>query len=171
MMERLTIHNGIPKRLPVRVEAIYKKLAAYEDIGLEPEDILDICYRFAGFLSDMTNNRMSKLNYTLEAMIDCARDAQESNCENFCDLKQAEDEGRLVVLPCKIGDKVFYRCRNGEIKKGTISMLQQKADGSWKFRVSDRLGVSDWPAEDLGKLWFLTREEAEKAMEGGADDA
>ena len=86
-------------------------------------------------------------------------------------ILQAEKDGRLVVLPCKIGDKVFYRCWDGEIKTGTISMLQQKADGSWKFRVSDRLGVSDWPAEDLGKLWFLTRAEAEKAVEGVSEDA
>ena len=39
-MERLTIHNGMYKRLdPEQAEAIYKKLRAYEDTGLSPEEI------------------------------------------------------------------------------------------------------------------------------------
>lgn len=73
------------------------KLAAYEDRELKPEDIDDVLYRFSCFLCEMTNNRMSKTNYTLEAMIECARDAQEDNCERYCYLKKAELENEKVA--------------------------------------------------------------------------
>ena len=87
--------------------AAIKKLADYEDTGLLPEDIEDICNRFAGFLCEMTNNRMSKLNYTLDAMIQCAREAQEDNCLNYCDFQLAEMENRLFTIPFDIGEKVY----------------------------------------------------------------
>ena len=41
-MEQLTIHEGMHCRLdPMQVEAIYKKLRAYEDTGMTPEEIED----------------------------------------------------------------------------------------------------------------------------------
>ena len=36
------------------------RLAAYEDIGLSPDEITDMIYRFEAFLCEMTGNRMSK---------------------------------------------------------------------------------------------------------------
>jgi hypothetical protein len=74
------------------IEELLDRLAAYEDTGLSPEDINDICYRFSCFLSEMTRNRMSKINYTLEAMIQAAQDAHELDCEDYCYLKQMEAE-------------------------------------------------------------------------------
>jgi hypothetical protein len=94
-MERLTIRNSdgsVSQPTSTTIQAVYEKLAAYEDTGLEPEEINDICYRFSCFLSDMTRNRMSKTNYTLEAMIRAAEDAHELDCEDYCYLKRQEKE-------------------------------------------------------------------------------
>lgn len=86
---------------------VFRRFKQYENTELLPEEIEDICNRFAGFLTDMTNNRMSKLNYTLDAMIQCARDAQEDDCLNFCEYQIASMEDRLYVLPFDIGSSVY----------------------------------------------------------------
>lgn len=148
-MERLTIRNSdgsVSQPTSTKVSAVFEKLAAYEDTELSPEDINDICYRFSAFLCEMTGNRMSKLNYTLEAMIDCARDAQESDCENYCSLKQADMEGRLVVLPCKVTETdiaaakmvlsviehfeypmLMYEIEKEAVRKALTALLQAEA--------------------------------------------
>ena len=86
---------------------VFRRFKQYENTELLPEEIEDICNRFAGFLTDMTNNRMSKLNYTLDAMIQCARDAQEDDCLNFCEYQIANMENRLYVTPFDIGETVY----------------------------------------------------------------
>ena len=77
--------------------------------------------------------------------------------------------------PCKVGDKVWLikslnlqRTEWG-IKEGNISMIQQKADKSWKFRVTENHSVQDYTVDSIGKTVFLSREEAEKALKGGGE--
>jgi len=43
-------------------------------------------------------------------------------------------------------------------------MLQQKADGSWKFRISERSYVFDRSISEIGKTIFLTYAEAEQHL-------
>lgn len=47
-----------------------------------------------------------------------------------------------------------------EITKSKVSMLQQKSDGTWKFRANG----SDWTLDDIGKSIFLDQKEAEKEL-------
>ena len=95
------------------------------------------------------------------------------------ELAQADREGRIVVLPCKVGDTVYV------ITKVFNGNKIERAIGSRKI---DRIGgnalnpvwvVSTQPYEldffpsEFGRTVFLTREEAEKAlteMEGKKDD-
>lgn len=98
------------------------RLAAYEDIGLSPEEITDMIYRFEAFLCEMTGNRMSKSNYTLDTMISAANDYQQSLCDGCWDRSELakyyelEHEKRLVVLPCKVDneklDEILKFCSN-----------------------------------------------------------
>lgn len=85
--------------------------------------------------------------------------------DHCLDLLNAEAEGRLVVLPCKVGD-VLHRI---------YSMNHIEEDRAMGFLVSAS-GVCYWdesyretPIEKIGKTVFLTREEAEAALRGGAD--
>ncbi len=69
---------------------------------------------------------------------------------------EANAEGRLLVLPCRVGDVVYitgskYRAGRWETWVNT-----------GKFRLSD--------LEKLGKSVFLTREEAEAALRKEADE-
>ena len=85
-------------------------------------------------------------------------------------LKQYEDaeaEGRLVVLPCRIGDTVFCIPAMGE---EIIEDIVEDADiWSIKDGIKVRLTLKtfkDYVVGEFGKTVFLTREEAEQALKG-----
>ncbi len=95
------------------------------------------------------------------------------------ELAQAKAEGRLVVLPCKRGDMVYFiginftKCSAYGIEYDEVCCagceepcdsektrnvyMTQAVDTRWILR---RLN-------DFGRIYFLTREEAEKALKGG----
>lgn len=79
-----------------------------------------------------------------------------------------KDKSRFIELPCKVGDTVWELTKNYfgnfEIEKGKISMLQQKADKSWKFRITINSSVHDFTLDLIGKIVFLTKEEAETKL-------
>lgn len=50
-----------------------------------------------------------------------------------------------------------------ELREGKISMLQQKADKSWKFRVTTKY-VADYTLDDIGEYIFFTKETAEEDL-------
>ena len=70
--------------------------------------------------------------------------------------------------PCKVGDTVWelYTQYNGNviIREGKISMLAQKADKSWKVRITVNSSVWDFKVNDIGTRYFLTKEEAEEKL-------
>ena len=73
------------------------------------------------------------------------------------DYKDLEEQGRLIKLPCKVGDTV-YLIKNSE------KIAERKADMMF-------IGVL-W--EEFGKEWFLTRDEAEaklKELRGGENES
>lgn len=86
-------------------------------------------------------------------------------CRN-CDLErleklaEADKDGRLVVLPCKVGDTVYFALLGRIIEKQVFSIVS--------FSNSTRIycgGTSEYfRPEDIGKTFFLTREEAENAL-------
>ena len=70
----------------------------------------------------------------------------------------------IIELPIVVGQKVwlidsYYNI----IKEGKVSMLQQKANKSWKFRVSSD-GVKDCILTDIGEYVFLSYENAVLAL-------
>ena len=86
-------------------------------------------------------------------------------CEKVADCLL---ENGVIVPPCYIGQEIWhmsYRFDGRvELKKGKVSMLQQKADKSWKIRITVRSSVWDFTPNEIGKIYFLTKEEAEKAL-------
>lgn len=86
-----------------------------------------------------------------------------------------KNKANFVELPCKVGDKVWlikslnWQRTEWGIKEGKVSMIQQKADKSWKFRVTENHSVQDYTIDSIGKTVFLTKEEAEQKL-GGADN-
>ena len=115
------------------------RLAEYEDIGLEPEKVV--------FLKNVVDDVFSdKPRFT----------------EHIRELLRAEKDGRLVILPCKVGDTI-YRCGDPikKIYEWQIAYVEVYEDETVFVDDSDNTFME----ADIGKTVFLAREEAEKALE------
>lgn len=81
------------------------------------------------------------------------------------EYETAEEEGRLVWLPCKIGDVLYLpidfqnRIYTGKCVGFEYSRMRRK----WVVKVFTSEERNSYEAfEHFGKTFFLTREEAEK---------
>ena len=114
--------------------ALIEKLAAYEDMGLSPEEI--------------------KLNM-----------------DGLDEYHKAEAEGRLMILPCKVGDMVYALERFCDGNRGDCdSWLRCEECKDYQQEVIERrigtLSQAVSVIEMLGKTVFLTRDKAEAALKG-----
>ena len=90
--------------------------------------------------------------------------------EKLAEYETAEDEGRLKVLPCKVGDIIFCIVRPGIIRQFKVLRIEiyeyeailelLYAGNVEKYRFW-RIYM---PSDDFGKKLFLTSEEAEEAL-------
>ena len=76
------------------------------------------------------------------------------------ELLQADADGRCVVLPCKVGDTV-YSIHSAGLSKPMIATLE----------IDLFFLILAFCEGRFGKTVFLTREEAEKALKGGVENA
>nr|DAH71868.1 MAG TPA: Nucleoside 2-deoxyribosyltransferase [Caudoviricetes sp.] len=92
--------------------------------------------------------------------------------ERLEELAAADRDGRLVVLPCKVGDTVWYEeygIANGKLIKYGIQ--PHVVLTHFEYMVTKgKLRDKQLPLGGLGINWFLTREEAEKALEAMQDE-
>ena len=178
-MERLTEHskqtsheNGIccthfrgPECLEVggncamnckREEAAWSLLAAYEDTRLEPEEI------------DMDHEAAEQLR----------RLCRNCDIDRLEELAEADKDGRLVAMPCKVGD-VLWVTKNpwtGKLLKkpldAYVNGVKMYSHGIYVNLLFDTRkinGTRDYEINHIGKTVFLTHEEAEAALEATKD--
>ena len=122
--------------------AVCERLAAYEDTGLTPEEI--------------------KAPFTEDTMINLAAQALGVETSRLRGLAEADKDGRVVVLPCKVGDKL-YRVFAGEIFEHRVGSMKY-------FAIQGRWDIETYPfcpcvESSIGKTVFFSREEAEKALQ------
>ena len=126
-------------------DCLVERLAAYEDTGLEPEQCENA-----------------------KAIIESAFSDDTSKAERIRELLKADRDGRLVVLPCKVGDTVWAildgakyarECKVDFVNIGNVGTTFVL---SAKNGLREQYGVT---VTAFGKTVFLTREEAEKALE------
>ena len=153
-MERLTFEGNFceiarckevkcPYDTACSQKQVWERLKAYEDTGLTPEEI--------------------KAPFTEDAMINLAAHAMGVEPSRLRELADADKDRRVVVLPCRQGDELWTYC-NHPVKRvysftvSDVSTLNGRT-------VLNTLGLGTIRPEDIGKTVFLTREEAERAME------
>ena len=97
-------------------------------------------------------------------------------CDGFdrlCELAEADKDGRCVVLPCNVGDTVYMLERIFDIDNGVCDEIcarkvighgGNKLNKLWLIGSGGICNVSIFVSE-FGKTVFLTREEAERAMQ------
>ena len=82
-----------------------------------------------------------------------------------------DDRSYYAKLPAYIGMKVWiphvwsFKEVRTDLREGHVSGLQQKANGSWKIRVTRNSTVADYTIEEFNKYCFLNKEDAEKYIE------
>jgi hypothetical protein len=118
------------------------RLAAYEDTGLTPGEIKSMQgEHFSGL-------EMAKLH---SALMELKK------------YQEADKDGRLVLLPCKVGDGLWTFCSHPVEQVYSFTVTDISTLNGRTMLNTSRCGVID--ARDVGKTVFLTREEAEKALE------
>lgn len=85
--------------------------------------------------------------------------ALEEIAERLANREQAEEQGLLLRLPCKVGDKA-YIIVGKDISKQTIQRVTIGSDKILEFCTKKR----GFAISDIGKKVLLTREEAEAKL-------
>lgn len=146
------------KRYSGRLEL---KLMPYLNIGLSPDELKALMVASAG-----------KYVAEIKAFDGVAID-------RLCDLAEADKDGRLMVLPCKVGSTLWVTGRDNVPREMKLedpdiravctdednlcmSTCNRKPDGFCAYRLRN-------DGADIGKTVFLTREEAEAALEAMKD--
>lgn len=101
--------------------------------------------------------------YTQETCNDIEQQLKDFGCEDFT----ARSE--WVHMPCKAGDTLYEITSRNTISEYEVTAIRIELFNvfiDWKLTQGfvDRY-ISDMPAGEIGKTIFLTREEAEKALE------
>ena len=97
--------------------------------------------------------------------------------EELKSYKDLEEHGLLVRLPCNVGDTV-YRVNAGAkqpiipMTVSEIHFLCYKNERAVRFDAigKEDMGESCYRLEDIGRIVFLTHEEAEKKLEEMKND-
>lgn len=153
-MERLTkrvdgiavLESWAVDKDPVSVvQRLCSALAAYEDTGLEPEEITDAV---------IAAKMMAK-----SKIVSCFG----VDADHILELVHAEQDGHMVVLPCKVGDHVWADGREAIV----VWFFGYKTERYLHAQFFDNAEYTDIPFYEIGKTVFLTREEAEAALKGG----
>lgn len=134
-------------------ETICERLAAYEDTELTPEEV-------SALVKDWSDL--------------CTIIGECGGIDRLRELAEADKAGRVVVLPCKVGDTVWVT-RNpwtGKLLKkpldAYVNGMKMYSHGLYVNLLFDTRkinGTRDYEINHIGKSYFLTREEAEKVLE------
>lgn len=102
-----------------------------------------------------------------------------SVCEKLGDYEDLDEQGRLIKLPCKVGDVVYFVHHDRIISSEVFSAKYHAEAENHGVFIRERLtidveGVSaEIDFSDIGKRVFLTKSEAEeklKELRGGEND-
>lgn len=87
--------------------------------------------------------------------------------EKLKEYEDLEEQGKLLKLPCKVGDKIYYPNKFGNrVVEFEIIQIQIFKDETVFFDDSD----NEYHAEDFGKTVYLTREQAENKLNETEDN-
>ena len=140
---------------PVVTQEILDKMADYEDLGFTPEEI----DYMAKFFKEQTSAEVIADNMkTVAKLLEWSK------------WKDAEEEGKLVVLPVKVGDTVYEPRpdRGNLISVYTVVSVHVSACSvlvGWILEEGIYSKLNGFEVSALGKTVFLTRSEAEEALE------
>lgn len=132
------------------VPQLYARSGAYEDTDLTPEEVLSMKFEWC-------------------AMMD-ALNSIGGGYTRLRELAEADKDGRLVVLPCNVGDVVYGFHGEKTILPMVAKWIETNTDGWCIAAQYTPMAPKFYRFSDFGKTVFLTREAAEKALEAMKDE-
>ena len=149
-MERLTFEGNFCdiaqcRELPCKYgwnctqKQVWERLREYEDAGLSPQ----ACRR-----AREIEEGLSAMDYPILRMVE---------------LMKADKDGRVLILPCKPGDELWTYCNYPANRVYSFTVSDVSTLNGRTVLNTNRLGIIR--PEDIGKTVFLTREEAEEALQ------
>ena len=124
---------------------VWERLKAYEDTGLSPQACAE---------AREIEETLSGWDYSISRMVE---------------LMKADKDGRLVVLPCKVGDTVYFVNAKQILEFAVVGYAVDETGISWVHSEHvDKIGNTNertFSPDRFGKNTFFTREEAEKALQ------
>lgn len=137
---------------------MWERLREYEDTGLYPESV-------EALKLSMMGKAISEITEFDGLPIDRLRE-----------FAEADKEGRVLILPCKVGDTVYFVNAKHILEFTVVGYAVDETGISWVYSEHvDKTGHTyerTFSPDRIGKTTFLSREEAEKAlqeMEGKKD--
>lgn len=132
-------------------DRLVERLAAYEDTGLEPEEVTALQKDW----SDL-----------------CTIVGECGGIDRLRELAEADKDGRVVVLPVRpvltqsIGS-MLYIIEDGEIIEDSLceALIGMASNGEINIFYTTLSDQISFEQADIGKTVFLTREDADKALE------
>lgn len=83
----------------------------------------------------------------------------------LAEYENLEEQGKLIKLPCKVGDTVYFKVQSGEYAEAEVRDFTYFLTCGFCIVVtSEKFGKQNIPFTDFGKTVFLTKEEAEAAL-------
>ena len=137
---------------------VWERLKSYEGSGCAPEEVLP-------------KDKADEIALKLMRLADL-----ESLCSytRLRELAEADKDGRVVVPPCKVGDRLYEVTGRKTISVYKVKAIRVELFGlfiEWDivegFAWQSLSGIN---AGEIGKIVFLTREKAEKALEAMKDE-
>lgn len=135
------------------------RLVEHEDTGLTPKEVTALGELF---------NYALKESKTLTEQLTLLKHIRE--------LAEADKDGRVVVLPCKVGETVYFVNAKQILEFAVVGYAVDETGISWVHSEHvDKIGNTNertFSPDRFGKNTFFTSEEAEKAlreMEGKKD--
>ena len=133
-------------------DCLVERLAAYEDTGLTPAEV-------SALVKDWSDR--------------CTIVGECGGIDRLRELAEADKEGRVVVPPCKVGDRLYEVTGRKTISVYKVRAIRVELFGlfiEWDivegFVWQSLSGIN---AGEIGKTVFLTSEEAKAALEAMKD--
>lgn len=122
-------------------------------------------------------NKVGNVHYCKCFFRDCDGNCSTCDLQYEADMKlkdyeDAEEQGLLIRLPCKVGDVVYtnmrasgwYKREKNKPYKANVAFIGINGKDNFMNVVFENDNVLQFLLSDIGKTVFLTREEAEAAL-------
>jgi len=116
------------------------------------ERLVDNIYTFKGKVDDVENDYIIKVQEKLKSLDD------------------KQEQGLLIELPCKVGDTLYQKRKDGMYEIKVIGLVYDIINKKWKLEIAVAVQLrGDWTKtvcsmECVGKTIFFTEAEAEEAL-------